>query len=230
MIIIAPNTVWNPAALETKSVPKRMLGRIAILPRRDATFRHWLRILFEGQMLRFSAALTPFVAAMLIWPRFALPIAQAPLAMILVVGLVELKMLRMSPEARQRLMTAEDAHRGIDALRFAALGVLNRLAARKGIAAGELTLVIEQSDLARVTPLTLVSLQRREPLPEVLPLDAGDRAIIAEHLFGPHLSEEQLLAINLHQNDFLRAVTLEARSVSAHARMAAFAAAAAQPA
>jgi hypothetical protein len=50
-------------------------------------------------------------------------------------------------------------------------------------------LVAEQSELARVTPLTLVSVQSAVPEPHVLDLDAEDRAILQDTLFDADLTE-----------------------------------------
>lgn len=221
MFIVTPDTVWNPAALETRQVPKRMLGRIAVLPRRGGGVGLWARLIFEVQVLRFTAALAPFVAAMFIWRDLALPIAQAPLAMVLVIGFVELKVLAVSRDRRAALMPADRAAATLDAFRFRAMAILTRIAARRGMTGGEITLVVEQSEIARVPPLTLVSVQQGGADPAILPLDTGDRAVIRETLFDAELSERQLHRVNQRDNEFLRSATLETRSVSAHARMAA---------
>ncbi|MEL6793211.1 MAG: hypothetical protein AAFP78_07140, partial [Pseudomonadota bacterium] len=78
LFILAPETVWNPGPLRIRSVPRKLIDRIAIMPRREAGAKTLLRMAFDNQILRFSAALSPFLIAMLIWPEFALPIAQAP--------------------------------------------------------------------------------------------------------------------------------------------------------
>jgi len=221
MFIVSPSTVWNPAALETRGIPKRMLGRIAVLPRRGADAATWARILFEGQVLRFTAALAPFIVAMFVWPRLALPIAQAPVAMIFVVGFVEMRVLRVPKDRRETLTTETDAARTLDLLRFRATAVLTRIAARHPDRTGLLHLVVEQSELARVTPLTLVSVQSDTPAPALLDLDAADRAIIAEGLFGGDLSERALHLANMRANDFVRDVAFDTRGVSAHARLSA---------
>lgn len=230
MFIVSPNTVWNPSALETRGLPKRMLGRIAILPRRGADMATWGRILFEGQILRFSAALAPFIAAMFIWPRMALPIAQAPVIMVFVVGFFEMTVLRVAKDQREALMTEADAARILDLLRFRATAVLTRIAARHPDRAGLLHLVVEQSELARVTHLSLVSVQTDTPGPALLDLDPADRAIIAEALFTDGLTEHDLHLANLREDVFLRDVAFDTRGVSAHARLSAIMAEAAEPA
>ncbi|MFP4570582.1 hypothetical protein [Rhodosalinus sp.] len=220
MIVIAPNTVFNPAALETRQVPKKMFRRIGILPRR-AGIGTWARIVFDVQILRYLVALAPFVIAMLIWPRLAFPIAQAPILMVLLVGLIEMKMLRVSKTARAGMIDEDAAARGLDTLRFRARTILTRLAAGKALSRHRLHLVVEQSELARVPPLTLVSVQLDGPDPQLLPLDAGEQRLIREALFDDDLTERDLLRINLREDIFLRDVALEARGVSAHARLAA---------
>lgn len=226
MFVVSPTTIWNASALETRSAPKTLIGRMTVLPRVGGSFRLWLRILFESQIFRFSAALSPFVVAIFVWPDLALPIAQAPIAMLIVVGIVEMRVLRVKDENRAKLATADEAGRALDALRFRGERALSKLAARRGLQSGELMLVVEQSELARVAPLTFVSVQVGGAAPEVLPLDAEERAILHETLFAEGFTEAALHRANLRENRFLRTVTLEARAVSAHARMAALMAAA----
>jgi hypothetical protein len=48
--------------------------------------------------------------------------------------------------------------------------VLSRIAAGRGMTQGELHLAVEQSELARVAPLTVVSVQLAGPPAEVLDL------------------------------------------------------------
>jgi hypothetical protein len=220
MLLVAPNTVLNPAALETRQVPKKIFGRIAVLPRRAGPAT-WARIALDVQILRYLLALAPFVLAMAIWPRLAFPIAQAPILMVLLVGVVEMRVLRPTKAGRARLIDADAAARGLDTLRFRARAALTRIAARKGIEQDRLHLVVEQSELARVPPLTLVSVQLDGPEPRLLPLDAEERAILSDGLFDAELTERDLLRINLREESFLRDVSLEARAVSAHARLAA---------
>jgi hypothetical protein len=90
-----------------------------------------------------------------------------------------------------------------------------------GIAEGELMLVAEQSELARVPPLTLVSVQSAVPEPHVMDLDAEERAILEETLFDAELTERMLHDVNMREGQPIREVRIEARSVSAHARLAA---------
>lgn len=220
MFILAPETLRNPAVLETRSLPKKIFGRVQILPR-GAGAGLWLRLLAEVQLLRYFAALLPIVALLAVSRDLAMPITQAPLAMIVLIALVEMRVLRLSDRARDRLMSRDHAERIRDAFDFRARAVLRRIAARRGIAAGEIMLFAEQSDLARLPPLTLVSVQAEAPAPHVLPLDAGDRAALGE-LFDADLTERDLHRANLRLGETMRAVRIEAAGVSAHARLAAW--------
>ena len=158
---------------------------------------------------------------MFVWPRLALPIAQAPVVMIFVVGFFEMKVLRVAKDRRETLMPEADAGRTLDLLRFRATAVLTRIAARHPDRAGLLHLVVEQSELARVTPLTLVSVQTDTPGPALLDLDPVDRAIIVEGLFAESLTERDLHLANMRENAFVRDVAFDTRGVSAHARLSA---------
>ncbi len=221
MFVVTPSTMLNRAALETRQVPKRMLGRIAVLPRAGASGRLWLRLIFEMQLLRFLIPLIPFVLAMVIWPHLALPISQAPVPMMLVIGFVEMRVLAISPEARKTLISEAEIARGQDALRFNARRVLTKIAARNEMKTGELSLVVEQSELARVPPLTLVSVQQSHPEPEVLDLSAEDRALLEQELFDADLTEGLLHRISLAGRENLHMVTLDVATISAHARLSA---------
>ena len=81
--------------------------------------------------------------------------------------------------------------------------------------------MVEQSELARVTPLTFLSVQLEGAAVPYLALDEQERRLLETGLFDDELSEERLLRINIRENDFLRSTMLEAASVSAHARLAA---------
>jgi len=91
MFLVSPATVLNPAALETRHIPRRFLGRSLLFPRRGAGLRLILRLVVEVEMLRYPAALPPFALAALIWRDSALAIAQAPLLMFLVIYWVEMR-------------------------------------------------------------------------------------------------------------------------------------------
>ncbi len=220
MFLVSPATVLNSAALDMRQVPRQFLGRSLLWPLRGAGPGLRLRMIFEAELLRYLGALLPFVFGALIWRDSALAIAQAPLIMLLVVYAVEMRLLRLTPAARKALVDPADAERGLDLLRARALSILTRIAARRDPAAGPLHLVVETSDLARVPPLTLVSVQSEDG-PHVLRLDPTEEAMIRETLFQPPLDERRLHRINLAQDQGLRDISLDPRSVSAHARLAA---------
>lgn len=220
MLIITPDTVANRAALDTASLPKKFFGRVLVLPRRGGAGL-WLRLIVEMQLLRYLVALLPFVFVAFANRDLAGPISQAPLAMLLVIAFVEMRVLRHTPDGRAALMVPDDAARLLDALAFRSRAALRRIAARRGIESGELRMVIEQSELARIAPLTFVSVQSADPKPHIVPLDAGDRAVIADTLFDAELTERDLMRANQHQEVFVRDIAQEARAVSAHARLAA---------
>ncbi|WP_224814273.1 hypothetical protein [Hasllibacter sp. MH4015] len=219
MFILSPETLLNPGVLETRSLPKKIFGRVQIIPRAGSVGL-WARLIFEMQVVRYLAALLPFLIVLLFSRDMALPVTQAPLAMILVIGVVELKVLRLSDRARERLMSEAEAERILDAFAFRARAALREIAARHGIESGEIMVFAEQSELARVPPLTLLSVQSAEPDPRVLSLDPADRAALAA-IFDADLTEQDFHRANLRAGEMMREVRIEARSVSAHARLAA---------
>jgi hypothetical protein len=220
MLVLTKDTLRNPGALETRSLPKRFFGRVAVLPRNPSLGLR-LRLLIEYQFLRYMAALLPFCVPMLIWPQSAAPISQAPLAMVLLIGVVELRVLGLSDRQRDRLMSEDDAHAVLDTLAFRARAALRQIAARQDLAEGDLRLVIEQSELARISPLTLVSVQSELPAPRVLDLDPGDRAVLLG-LFDDAMTERALHRAGLRLRKMLHEVRIEAHGISAHARLAAW--------
>ncbi len=220
MFIVSPRTIWNLGALQVQHLPRQFFGRVTLWPRRGGTVGLWLRILFEMEVWRYLGVLLPFAAAAVIWPHYALAIAQAPLLMFIAVHLAETKLMRLTPEARTLLISIAEAERGLDLLRVRARVILTRIAAGRGLVAGALHLVVEQSELARIVPLTFVSVQWDEG-PEVLALGAAEEALIRATLFAEGLDERLLQKINLCEGAFLRDEVLEVRAVSAHARLAA---------
>jgi hypothetical protein len=219
MIIVTHDTLLNPSALEMRTLPRRFFGRVTLWPRRAGLWL-WVRIMFEVELWRYLLALLPFVLGALIWQEYAIAIAQAPLPMFMLLYLVEARFLRVPKEKRAGLIDAADADRGLDLLRARGVSLLTRIAAGRGLGSGALHLVVEQSDMARVAPLTYVSVQSEDG-PQVLRLNAAERAMIGAELFQPPLTEHQLRLINLRDDQPLRDVALEAGRVSAHARMAA---------
>lgn len=218
VFVLSPGTVYNPKALETGSVPRKILHRIAFLPRR-AGVGIISRVILENEPLRYFIALSPFVAAMFIWRDLALPISQAPLAMVIAIGFFEMKVLRISADKRAALMTEDEVARTLDAFSYRARQVLTKIAAHRGKSRGELMLVVEQSELARVTPLTLVSLQTSEGKPRILELDTVERELLRDGLFDEAFTDRHLHTANLREDLYLRSVTFDARSVSGHARL-----------
>ncbi|MEE4187840.1 MAG: hypothetical protein V2I76_05260 [Roseobacter sp.] len=221
MFIVSPSTLLNARALETRAVPKRMIGRISLLPRRGATWRMFLRLLFEIQVLRYFGALMPFVIAMFVWPELALPISQAPIPMLFLIYFVETRIFNIPKDKRAALVSDADMERTLDALQFNGRRILTKLAAGKGLETGTLHLVVEQSEIGRVPPLTLVSVQLAGADPQVLDLGTEERALVAEQLFDDTLTEAALHLVTLRESKNLRSVVIEAGDISAHARMAA---------
>jgi hypothetical protein len=220
MLILTNATVLNPGVLETSSLPKKFLCRVFVAPK-AASARTWGRLLVEMQVLRFTVTLLPFVLAPLLARDLALPVMQAPVLMVLLVVLVEIKVLRLSVSARAALVGPDEAARRLDTLSFRARSCLRRIAARHDLREGALRLVVEQSELARIPPLTLVSVQSDTPRPHVLSLDPEDRDLLQQGLFDDAFTERDLLAVNHRDNIYIREVAQEARAVSAHARLAA---------
>lgn len=221
MLIVTAETIANASVLETRSLPKKFFGRVTLIPR-GGSVRLWARLILEMQFVRYMAALVPFIAIPFMSNDLALPVTQAPLAMVLVIAVVEMRVLRLTDRGRQRLMSQDEAARIVDAFTFRARQALRRIAARRGMSEGELALVLEQSELARVTPLTLVSVQSPVPGPHVLDLDPDERAILRDTLFDAELSERMLRDANLREERHIREVKVAAESVSAHARLAAW--------
>ncbi len=221
VLILSPDTVWNPALLEFPTAPRKILERGIVLPRREFTWGLAARMVVELQLLRFLTALAPFVLVILIWPGLALPASQAPLIMLMVIAFVELRVLRPRRDRRDAITTEDDAARALDALNHRGRRLLAQLAAGRGMQDGTLFLVVEQSELARIPPLTLVSVQADRGRHRLLPLTPGERDALRAGLFDAEFTESQLLRANLREDVSMRSVTFDARGVSAHARLAA---------
>ena len=221
MFLVTPDTVLNPGALATKRVPRRFFGRVNLWPRRGAGPGIRLRMLAEVQALRYTAPLLPLLAIGFTWKETALPLAQAPILMVLLIGFVEMRLLRLSPRARAALCTETEAARLLDLLSARGRTVVTRIAAARDPGPGRLHLVVEQSELARIAPLTYVSLQHEpdEGRPAVLALSAEEEAMIRSTLFAGDLSEAALWRANAQTGEMLRMVTLDTDAVSAHARL-----------
>jgi hypothetical protein len=225
MLILTHETLRNPDILEVRQLPRKFFGRVVVWPKGGMSAGLTLRMIAEFQLLRYSLALAPFVIVGITWRDTAMPLAQAPLFMLLLIWLVEDRLLRPGPKRRAKLIDAAEAERGLDLLRVQGRAALTRIAALRGQRAGELRLVVEQSELAALPPLTYVSVQAEEGPSgrgaEVLDLSAAERAILHEELFRAPLDERLLTRINGAENKFIREIRLDARGVSAHARLAA---------
>ncbi|MEO0917899.1 MAG: hypothetical protein AAFY31_13095, partial [Pseudomonadota bacterium] len=229
LFVLSPDTVWNPSILTFPTAPRKILERGMILPRRDATWGFVGRAIFESQVLRFLAACMPFGIAALIWPAAALPISQAPVAMLLTIGIVELRILRIPREKREQMTTEAKAARALDSLNFRGRRILAQLAAGRGIEAGIIYLVVEQSDMVRVPPMTIVSLQQDQGKSRLVPLSAAERTLIRDGLFDDTFTERDLFLANQREGVTFRSIAFETRGVSAHARLAAYLEAPAKP-
>ncbi|MEM6588402.1 MAG: hypothetical protein AAF641_08150 [Pseudomonadota bacterium] len=222
LFVLSPDTVWNPSVLDFPTAPRKILERRMILPRRDVTWGFVFRAIFESQILRFVIALLPFGIAAVIWPGAALPISQAPVVMLAAIGIIELRVLRIPRDKRKEMTTKAEAARALDTLNFRGRRILAQLAAARGIETGTIFLVVEQSDMVRVPPMTIVSLQLDEGKSRLVPLTAEERAIIRKGLFDEDFTESHLFLANQREGVSFRSVAFEARGVSAHARLAAF--------
>jgi hypothetical protein len=121
--------------------------------------------LAEVQVVRCGLTLLPFALAPLMLRDLALPVMEAPALMLIVVGLVEMRELRLSKAARARAVPEDEAAVRLDTLAFRARACLRRIAANHQMVEGTLRLVIEQSELAHIPALTLVSVQTEAPSP-----------------------------------------------------------------
>lgn len=217
MFLITHDTVSNRAALAIRWVPRKFLGRTALWPR-GGGWRLWVRLVFEVEILRYLTALAPFVIATLIWRDYALAIAQAPIPMLILIWLVEARLLRVSPRQRAKLVTEAEAERGLDLLRERARLILGQIAAGRDLDQGRLHLVIEQSEMLRIPPLTLVSVQS-DAGPELLRLTRDEQALIRSTLFDADLSERALQRIGLARRIEAHDLTFDPTTLSAHARL-----------
>jgi len=220
MFIVSNTTVLNRAVLEFRELPRKFLGRVFVWPRIEGTWRLKLRLILEIEVLRYFVELAPFALLAIIWRESAVGVAQAPALMLLVIFAVEMRLLRLTPAGRARLMDTAQRDRLLDLLAVRGRGILTRIAAGRRMTAGSLHLVIEQSELARVAPLTLVTVQWSEG-PEILDLTSAERALLRQALFAEPLTEVAMHRLALFRNEELQTVVLEVRTIPAHDRMAA---------
>lgn len=220
MFIITPRTISNRAAFEFRQIPRRFLGRVFVWPRQGGGWRLKLRLVFEIELLRYFAALAPFAIMTLVWHESALAIAQAPALMVLVVYAVEMRFLRLTKSARAALLDRATQDRLADLLAERARRILTGIGAGRRLTEGTLHLVVEQSELARVMPLTFVSVQTDDG-PALVDLTAEERSMIDQILFAPPLTEREMHRLTLARKDTVSTISLEMRAIPAHARMAA---------
>lgn len=220
MYILTHTTLRNPAILKVRQLPRKFFGRVAVWPRGPLGFGTFLRLIIEFQAIRYILTLSPFIFIGLSWNALALPMAQAPILMIFMIWFVEMRILRVSKARRPKLMEGAQAERMIDLLRVQSRSALTQIAAARGMKQGELHLVVEQSELWRLPPLTYVSVQSEDG-PEVVRLSIEEQSILHKTLFQSPLTERVLQRVNQSQGVFLRDITFDARGVSAHARLAA---------
>ncbi|MEO1494892.1 MAG: hypothetical protein AAFV19_22335 [Pseudomonadota bacterium] len=224
LLFLTRANVASPSALKLTKVPKRFLSLgVRVFPRKMFSALFW-RVVFEIPVARYALALSPVPVALVLKPEWALPISLAPVPMALFVILIESYVLNVpSPAARRALISPVEQDRGLDLLKIRAEQVLTRLGAARHPGTGVLHLVIEQSEILRVAPLTYVSIQPDGPEPDFLSLTEDEQTMIAEALFDAAFDEARLRLINAAQNQFVRTYVLDPNSISAHARLAALA-------
>lgn len=220
MHILTHTTLRNPAILKMRQLPRKFFGRVAVWPRGPLGVKTLLRLIIEFQAVRYILTLSPFIFIGLSWNALALPMAQAPILMIFMIWFVEMRILRVSKARRPKLIEGAQAERMLDLLRVQSRTALAQIAAAREMKRGELHLVIEQSELWRLSPLTYVTVQS-ENGPEVVRLSQAEQDILQQTLFQPPLTEKALQRVNQSQGVFLRDVTFDTRGVSAHTRLAA---------
>lgn len=221
--VLTRSSVVNANAVSIGRVPRRTFGRgYMILPKGTILRPVFWRLLFEMMAFRYIITLLPFAIAVLVWPQYALPISQAPLAMFAAVYYVESYVLSYNTkEKRHAVVDQATAERALDALRVNGRRALGQLAAGRDLRDGPLHLVVEQSALARIAPFTLISVQRDLGTAEILDLTAQEQADLTRTLFADGLTEAALHKANSRENEFLRDIEFDPAQVSAHARMAA---------
>lgn len=222
MLIVTPDTVLNRGALAMKQVPRRFFGRAVLFPRRGG-LRLWLRTIMELQAFRYTLPLLPFLIVGFTWQNTALALAQAPIFMVMLIGVTELRILRLSVKARAAIIAEADRDRALDLLRVRGRAILARIAAGRGMTGGMLHLVVEMSPLARIAPLAYVSVQVEElgARPAIMVLTPDERAMVGAALFAAPLTEETLLKVTLQSGEALLQVSFDPAQVSAHARLSA---------
>lgn len=226
LLVVSPDTVATPERLRTRQVPRKFLSiGVTLYPTGGPRSRLWWRVFFEKSLPRYLIVLFPFPALIIARPEWALALSQAPLLMFGLVLIVETYVLTVStPEGRRKLIDPANAARALDLLQVRGTDLLTRIAAGRGLERGTLYLAVEQSGLIRVPPLTTIAVQQQVPEPGFLHLTAEEQTMLRDELFAEGLSEDTLRRANIAGNGFLRVVTLDVATISAHARLAAMAA------
>ncbi|MEL6587742.1 MAG: hypothetical protein AAFQ50_13960, partial [Pseudomonadota bacterium] len=147
MIIVTRDTVRNPDILDVRQLPRKFVDRVMVWPKGRVSPGVTLRLLAELQILRYGLWLLPLLVVGLTWRGLALPIAQAPIIMLILIWWVEMRLLRVPPKRRLKLMDAAAAERGLDLLAVQGREALTQIAAMRGQRDGSLRLVVEQSPL-----------------------------------------------------------------------------------
>ena len=211
MLIVTDATLANRGVLETRSLPKKFLGRVMLVPQQTGAGL-WLRLVMENKALRYMVTQLPFALAPVVFQDLALPVMEAPARVLVLVALVELKVLRLSKSARARAVSEDKAARRLDTLAFRARACRRRIAAQHDMAEGQLRPVIEQSELAHIPPLTLVSVQTERPTPHLPPRDPRDLAVLQDGLFDAGCTERDLLSVNHRDEIYLRDIAHDMRT------------------
>lgn len=186
-----------------------------VLPRKLMLSRTFWRMLLDSSLVRHTLVLSPIPAAMMVSPELVVTsLAVAP-ALLFGALFAEGNLLPV----RRKPSDDENSDRALDLLSQRGRSILTRIAAERGLVQGRLVLVVEQSDIARLKPLTFVSVQDVETR-AVLDLSPAERQMVRDGLFDHGFNERALLRVNLVQKKPLRSVALEASSISAHARLA----------
>ncbi len=218
ILVLAPSTIFNRRTLQARRFPGRFAAPQRPLPRRLLFSSAFWRMAAESAMLRNGAAVAPIPAAVLVAPD----LVTASLALSPILLFLTLFAEGNLVPVRARSGDEDQVARVLDLLRLRGRTVLTKIAAGRGILAGRLTLVVEQSSLARLPPITRISVLGGAE-GRVLDLTAEEQHMIRETLFAEGLGEAALLRVNLVEKKPMREVSLEASSVSAHARLAAMA-------
>ncbi|WP_145106354.1 hypothetical protein [Cereibacter sediminicola] len=218
IFVLAPSTTFNRKTLKARRFPGRFAEPQRPLPRRLMLSTAFWRMAAESAMLRNGAVVAPIPAAVLVAPDLVTAsLALSPILLFLLL-FAEGHLVPVRPRSGDE----DEVARVLDLLRLRGRSVLTRIAAERGILKGRLTLVIEQSSLARLPPITLVSIQNSAD-GRVLDLSDEEQRMVRETLFTDGLRESALLRVNLVEKKPMREVSLEAHSISAHARLAAMA-------